>query len=396
MPAKLCLQLVGIVISILIVATPISSSEAGERVALVIGNSAYRYTTPLANPVNDAEDMAAALSGLGFQVTKRVDLDKAGMDRALQEFAVALKGARLGVFLYAGHGLQVSGQNHLVPVDAKLESPSGLDFETVRLDVVQRLMENESETNLLFLDACRDNPLLRNLRRSMGARSSAVGSGLAAQEAGSGTLISFSTQPGNIALDGVGRNSPFAAALVSRIKTPEKSLPAILIQVRNDVMKATGKRQVPWEHSALTSEVFLVPPGRADKAATVDSAKNSSGQIKATEHTAGADAAQEKPGGAPDGVCPTDDALAPFEKDFKTLRNAYDASLIDSTEFNERRSKLVAQVVPKITQGPQDESCIMQMNKLVRKMYDKSWIYSDDYNRLRKELSNQLFGPGTK
>jgi uncharacterized caspase-like protein len=231
---------------------------AENRVALVIGNSAYRYASVLGNPKNDAADIAAAAERLGFKVVKGVDLDKSGMDRTIRQFAESLKGASIGMFFYAGHGLQVGGRNYLVPVDAELKTAEALDFEMVGLDVVQRLMEAATETNILFVDACRDNPLSRNLARAMGTRSAAIGRGLTAQEAGAGTLISFSTQPGNVALDGTGtRNSPYAAALVKHIATRDKDLPAVLVQVRRDVMAATGKRQVPWEHSALTAEVML-------------------------------------------------------------------------------------------------------------------------------------------
>lgn len=230
---------------------------ADAKVALVVGNAAYQHTTPLANPANDAQSMAAVLTRLGFKVTQGMDLDKQGLDRAVSEFAASLPGAKLAVFFYAGHGLQVNGQNYLVPVDAKLESPSALDFEAVRLDLVQRTMERETNTNILFLDACRDNPLSRNLARSMGTRSTDIGRGLAAQESGSGTLISFSTQPGNVALDGSGPHSPFASALVKRLTEPGEDLSQILIGVRNDVMQATENRQVPWEHSALRSRVFF-------------------------------------------------------------------------------------------------------------------------------------------
>jgi uncharacterized caspase-like protein len=230
------------------------------RVALVIGNSAYRHATELDNPKNDAADMAVAAEKLGFKVIKGLDLDKNGMDRTIRRFAEALKGASIGMFFYAGHGLQVSGRNYLVPIDAELKTSEALDFEMVGLDVVQRIMEAASETNILFVDACRDNPLSRNLARAMGTRSGAVGRGLTQQEAGAGTLISFSTQPGNVALDGTGtRNSPYAGALAKHIATQGKDLPAVLVQVRRDVMATTGKRQIPWEHSALTAEVMLVP-----------------------------------------------------------------------------------------------------------------------------------------
>jgi Caspase domain len=129
----------------------------------------------------------------------------------------------------------------------------------VRLDLVQRTMERETETNVVFLDACRDNPLARNLARTMGTRSAEIGRGLAATEAGVGTLISFSTQPGNVALDGAGRNSPFAAALVRRILASSDDLSALLIDVRNEVRKETQNKQVPWEHSALTGRFYFNP-----------------------------------------------------------------------------------------------------------------------------------------
>ena len=231
---------------------------AENRVALVIGNSAYRHAAVLDNPKNDASDMAAAAEKLGFQVIKGLDLDKSGMDRTIRQFAEALRGGSIGMFFYAGHGLQVSGRNYLVPIDAELKTAEALDFEMVGLDVIQRVMETASETNVLFVDACRDNPLSRNLARAMGTRSSAIGHGLVAQEAGAGTLISFSTQPGNVALDSAGsRNSPYAAALSKHITIQGRDLPAILVQVRRDVMAMTGKRQIPWEHSALTAEVML-------------------------------------------------------------------------------------------------------------------------------------------
>jgi hypothetical protein len=237
-----------------------SLAHAEKRVALVIGNSNYQHTPKLANPKNDAADMAAALKKHGFQVIEGFDLDKAAFDRGVRDFAAALRGADAGVLFYAGHGLQVAGQNYLVPIDAKAEEAATLDIEMVRVDVVQRIMERQTNTNVLFLDACRDNPLARNLARTMGTRSSDIGRGLAAVESGVGTLISFSTQPGNVALDGRGRNSPFATALVKQLVNPSDDLSAILIAVRTDVVKATQGKQVPWEHSALMGRFYLAPP----------------------------------------------------------------------------------------------------------------------------------------
>jgi invasion protein IalB len=243
-------------------------ASAAKRVALIIGNSAYQYAGELTNPRNDAADMAAALRMHGFTIVEGLDLDKASMDRKIRDFAEALQGAAVGLLFYAGHGLQVAGANYLVPVDAQLTSAAALDFEMVRLDLVHRTMEREAQTNIIFLDACRDNPLARNLARAMGTRSTDVGRGLAAVESGVGTLISFSTQPGNVALDGAGRNSPFAGALVKHLSASKEDLSALLIAVRNDVMQETQRKQVPWEHSALTGRFYFGAAARPAPSST--------------------------------------------------------------------------------------------------------------------------------
>jgi uncharacterized caspase-like protein len=251
-------RIAAVLLAILWFVSPLSAQ--GKRVALVIGNGDYKHTTRLANPKNDADDIAGALQKLGFSVLLGRDLDKASLDRKVRDFAQALSGAEVGLFFYAGHGLQVGGQNYLVPIDAELNSAPAIDFELLRLDLVHRTMERETRTNILIMDACRDNPLARNLARALGTRSAQIGRGLASIESGEGSLISFSTQPGNVALDGTGRNSPFAAALLKHLPTPGDDLPSILINVRNDVMQATGRRQVPWEHSAMTARFFFTPP----------------------------------------------------------------------------------------------------------------------------------------
>jgi hypothetical protein len=244
---------------------------SGQRLALVIGNSAYQHTPFLKNPRNDASDLAVTLEKLGFTVITGLDLDKPAMDRRIQEFAASLHEAEAGVFFYAGHGLQVNGVNYLVPTDAELSTAAALDFEMVRLDLVQRTMERETNTNILFLDACRDNPLTRNLARSMGTRSAEIGHGLAAVESGVGTLISFSTQPGNVSFDGAGRNSPFTASLLRRLATPGEDLSSLLIGIRNEVMASTHNQQVPWEHSALRARFYFVEPPPAAHATTTAS-----------------------------------------------------------------------------------------------------------------------------
>jgi hypothetical protein len=238
------------------------------RVALVVGNSTYRHTPRLENPRNDAADMSAALKERGFHVIEGLDLDKAAFDRTVRDFALALQGAEVGLFFYAGHGMQVGGRNYLVPVDARLATVSALDFEMVPLDLVHRTMEREARTNILFFDACRDNPLSRNLARSLGTRSAEIGRGLAPVESGVGALVSFSTQPGNVALDGAGRNSPFSGALVRQLAASNEDLTAILIAVRVDVMRQTDRKQVPWENSALTGRFYFDPAAGAPSATT--------------------------------------------------------------------------------------------------------------------------------
>jgi uncharacterized caspase-like protein len=232
---------------------------AEKRIALVVGNSAYVNSPPLANPANDAAEMAKALTEAGFQVIAGLDLDKRAFDGKMRDFARALGGADVALFYYAGHALQVGGRNYLVPIDASMQGERDLDFEAVGIDFVLRQMEidRENKTNLVFLDACRDNPLARNLARSMGTRSASIGQGLAQVQTGVGTFISYSTQPGNVALDGAGSNSPFTEALVKGIKVSGRNLTSVMIDVRKDVLSATGGKQVPWDHSSLTGDFFF-------------------------------------------------------------------------------------------------------------------------------------------
>jgi uncharacterized caspase-like protein len=236
-------------------------APAADRVALVIGMSAYRHSGALPNPVNDARDVAVALAETGFEVSEAIDLDKAALDMMLRAFARRSAQAGTALVFFAGHGMQVSGVNYLLPVDAQLESERDLELQTLRLDVILHLLTagREQAFSIVILDACRDNPLARTLARSMGARSTAVAAGLAPVHAGAGTFIAFSTQPGSVALDGPGPNSPFARALLRHLRTPGLGIGAMMMQVRRDVIAATRNTQVPWDHSALTSEFYFVP-----------------------------------------------------------------------------------------------------------------------------------------
>ena len=243
----------------LIVTLAASPAMADKRLALVIGNSAYKNAPTLKNPSNDAADMAAALERLGFDVIRGVDLDYQGMRTSVRRFSEKLPGSDVALLFYAGHGLQVAGKNYLVPVDAQIETQADLDFGTIDLDLVLRGMEADTRTNIIFLDACRDNPLAANLTRRLGTRSSAVSRGLAQVDTAVGTLIAFSTQPGNVALDGEGRNSPFTSALLKTIEVPGLPLSDVMIDVRNDVLRTTARKQVPWDNSSLTGQFYFKP-----------------------------------------------------------------------------------------------------------------------------------------
>jgi len=233
---------------------------ADKRIALVIGNSKYVEVPMLANPANDANAIATALRASGFDVILGLDVDQRAFEKKVRDFSQLIADADVAAFFYAGHGLQVAGRNYLVPIDAHLENERDLDFDTVSLDLVLKQMElgRADKTNIVFLDACRTNPFARNLARSMGTRSVSIGEGLAQVDTGVGTFIAYSTQPGNVALDGSGRNSPFTTALAKHMKDPDRDLTSVMIEVRKDVLAATAGKQVPWDHSALTGEFYFL------------------------------------------------------------------------------------------------------------------------------------------
>jgi uncharacterized caspase-like protein len=268
---------------VLLFAAVSGQAIAEKRVALVIGNSAYQHAVQLANPKNDSSDMTAKLESLGFQVVSDQDLDLAGMRRTVRNFLEKIDGADMALFFYAGHGLQVNGNNYLVPVDAQLSGYNDLDFEALPTDLILSAMERSTKVNLVFLDACRDNPFAEKPSRSMGTRSGTVGRGLARLGSGVGSLISFATQPGNVAMDGAGRNSPFTTALLTHLGTPGQDITRDLIDVRRDVLAATQGKQVPWENSSLTGEVVLRPIGTDESKAEAVPTQQSTSPDNAVE-----------------------------------------------------------------------------------------------------------------
>lgn len=240
---------------------PATLASDQKRVALILGNSAYENTTVLPNPKNDADAMTAKLKNLGFEVISGLDGNKSDMELAVREFVKILPDSDVALFFYAGHAMQVDGRNHLIPVDAKLEDRTALDFETIDLGVILGFMSGGDRISIALLDACRDNPLSRRFARSLGAtRSAFIGRGLAAPEtAGGEILIGFATAPGEVALDGDGDNSPFTTALLKHIDAKGLDIELMLKRVRNDVYEMTAQSQEPWVNSALRREFHFNP-----------------------------------------------------------------------------------------------------------------------------------------
>jgi len=196
----------------------LSAASAERRVALVLGNSKYQHAPALTNPVRDAQAMAERLQNLNFEVVSGFDLTKLQTQTTIAQFAKQVRGADIALFFYAGHGLQVSGSNYLLPVDAALEDETSLDFEAVPVDFVLRQMSRETSIRLIFLDACRDNPLAEVLAKTAGVKGARSGlAEIPIENGGAGTLVAFATSPNQVAYDGSGEHSPFASALLAHM-----------------------------------------------------------------------------------------------------------------------------------------------------------------------------------
>jgi uncharacterized caspase-like protein len=234
--------------------------DLGRRVALVIGNSAYANVAQLPNPKRDAEKFAATLKSVGFSsVTIAEDLTQDGFNTALRKFARAADGADWALVYYAGHGLEVSNTNYLVPVDAALAVDRDLEYEAMPLDRVVRAVEGATKLRVVILDACRENPVDAKMARTTSTRS--VSRGLARVEPDGGTLIAYSAKAGQVAMDGDGENSPFVTALSNRMTTPGLEIGKMFRLVRDDVMAATGRKQEPFLYGSLPGDdLFVVPP----------------------------------------------------------------------------------------------------------------------------------------
>jgi tetratricopeptide (TPR) repeat protein len=239
--------------------TLLSSANASRRIALVIGNGAYRNAGELANPRNDADAMARMLSGIGFDVVSGMDLDKRQMDQKVREFIDKVDSYDIALVFYAGHGISVGGKSYLLPVDAMLDKASALEFEAVEADKLYAYMSADNRTSVVLLDACRNNPFSRSFSRSLGAtRAALVGQGLAAPNVeGGGILIGFATAPGDVAADGDGKNSPFTEALLKHMPQPGLEIEQVMKEVKAEVFQKTNGKQRPWHNSDLIQSVFL-------------------------------------------------------------------------------------------------------------------------------------------
>lgn len=220
--------------------------------ALVIGNAAYISGGKLSNPTNDAEDIALQLESSGFSVIKELNCTFAEMDKALKQFKKSLTGNDVGLFFFAGHGLQIDGENYLVAIDTDMAGEDETKYSSLPLNRIIEVMEKSpTATNIVILDACRDNPFERAWNRSTSSR------GLAPVYAPRGTLIAYATSPGQLASDGKGRNGAYTSALLQHMHTPDCSIESMFKRVRNTLSASTKGKQVSWEHTSLAGEFFF-------------------------------------------------------------------------------------------------------------------------------------------
>jgi uncharacterized caspase-like protein len=237
----------------------LSPALAETRVALVIGNGAYVSTAQLPNPRHDAEDVSASLKRSGFEVLQGIDLRQADMQDLTIRFARAASRADVALFYYSGHAMQYNGVNYLMPVDAVLSDEADLK-RFVRVDDIVNDLQQAKNLRILVLDSCRDNPLAETLKRSAGTtRAAAIGRGLSKVEAPRGTIVSFSTQSGQTAADGTGRNSPYTTAFLKHIEQPAE-IGEVFRDISSDVYDASGKTQLPELSLSIIGKFYLNGP----------------------------------------------------------------------------------------------------------------------------------------
>lgn len=222
-----------------------------KRLALVIGNSSYQNGGSLPNPVNDANAIALSLQSVGFEVMKYQNVTQKEMKMAINAFGQKLKGYEVGLFYYAGHGIQNKGMNYMIPVEADLQTEEQIEFDCVAADRVLAFMDaSQAKVNVIIMDACRNNPFERSWHRS------ANGNGLAMMDAPTGSLIAYATAPGRVASDGEGSNGLYTSALLKHLGDPKLTIEQVFKKVRTEVTEKSGGAQVPWETTSLTGDDF--------------------------------------------------------------------------------------------------------------------------------------------
>ncbi|MBR0790457.1 caspase family protein [Bradyrhizobium manausense] len=264
-------RLVTPLLTVLLVCCASGPAMADKRVAFVVGNSNYQNVVALANPANDAGAIADLFRKAAFDVVEsRRDLKNTDMRRALRDFTEKTRDADVAVIYYAGHGMEVDGTNYLIPVDAVLERDTDAYDEAISLDRILQAIEPAKQLRLVILDACRDNPFVKSMKRTVASRS--LGRGLAGVEPSRpNTLIAFAAKGGSTAQDGDTRNSPFTTALLKHLGTPGLELGKAFRLVRDDVMNATGNKQEPFVYGSLGgNDVVLVPTVAPAPAANAD------------------------------------------------------------------------------------------------------------------------------
>jgi len=270
---------------------PRGALRSEKNLALVIGNSAYSSVGRLRNPVNDARGMARALRELGFEVLAHEDLGDKAMRRAILEFGSRLPKGGVGLFYYAGHGIQANGRNYLIPVDANIGSEAEAEVEAIDVAKVLARMETaNTQVNIVILDACRNNPFARSFRSAV--------NGLAMMDAPSGTLVAYATAPGKVARDGDGTNGLFTSELLKAIQVPGLTIEQVFKRVRQGVSQETRGEQVPWESSSLVGEfVFKAPQAPSGGLALVPPPAETAARERLEE---GARSADEAAGRSPE------------------------------------------------------------------------------------------------
>lgn len=259
--------------SVFVILLLLVSVSYAQRYALVIGNGNYKISS-LKNPVNDASDMAVLLEEKGFKVQKLINANQRQMDKAIAQFTNRLhqKNA-VGLFYYAGHGIEVNGRNYLIPLGANIEDETTIKYESVDAGRVMDGMERAGNNlNMVILDACRNNPYARSFRSSS--------RGLAQMDAAKGSLVLYATSPGDVALDGAGRNGLFTQHLMASIKKPDLSVEEVFKQTAKGVYQSTAGKQIPWQAGVIIDNFYFTIDAPNAKIATITQASVNSNQAE--------------------------------------------------------------------------------------------------------------------